>query len=1149
MYSTFRIALVTCLLVWPTVRGLPQDLERQLLSESPRELVAVAREAGDARRGAIVFFQHGLACARCHANDDPAWNLGPDLAHWEKPVSDEYLVEAVLRPSKEIRRGYETVSLTLVDGRRLTGLVADEGKDVLALLDPSRPGQRWTIPQREIEERSTAAASLMPTGQVNQLASRQQFLDLLRYLFEIRDGGPARARDLRPDASLLVAAPLPEYEQRLDHARLIRGWNAASLKRGEAIYERVCANCHGTHDRPGSLPTSLRFAEGRFKNGSDPFAMYQTLTRGFGFMVPQAWMVPRQKYDVIHYIREAYLKPRNPSQYVAIDLSYLDRLPKGDTFGPEPSQIEPWVAMDYGPSLHNTYEIPSGEGKPNFAYKGIAMRLDAGPGGVSRGGHWMLWDHDTFRLAAAWSGTGFIDWNGIHFNGRHQVHPQLVGELLIANPARPGWANPETGAFDDPRLRGRDGRHYGPLPRSWARFLGTYHFGQRTVVSYTIGGTPVLETPDWVTATSPLITPDSNQPASPVPVERPPSSRAPPPMPQLFVRSFSIGALPRPLTLLVATLPGGTLAPRPDPEIATDIPPDVEFGTIAAEPELRGQAGPRLVAGLRPRPTGVRWRRDGTGALLLDLPAGDAPLSFSLWLARSDSESARGAAVKLADASLRPVDWKQVTSGGPARWSQVVTTEIIQAATDGPFAIDVLTPPTNNPWLAQTRLTGLDFFDDGDTAAVCTWDGDVWRVSGLLGQQSAPREGTAAASPRQLHWRRIASGLFQPLGIKVQGGLIHVTCRDQLVILRDLNGDGETDFYECFNHDHQVTEHFHEFAMGLQVDAKGNWYYAKSARHALPAVVPHHGTLLRVSPDGSQTEILARGFRAANGVCLNPDGSFIVTDQEGHWNPKNRINWVTVDPSGPPRFYGNMFGYHDVTDSADEAMEPPLCWITNAFDRSPAELLWIPPDRWGPLAGSLLNFSYGYGKIYIVPHERVPPQADDAPRWREARQGGLCALPIPNFPTGIMRGRFHSADGQLYVCGMFAWAGSATAPGGFYRLRYTGKPVHLPLGLQATRAGIRIMLSDEVDPDSVKPAAFAVKIWSLKRTAEYGSKHYDERSLAVRSAVLDSDQRTIVLSLPDLEPTWCMEVAIALRTADGAPLERVIHNTIHRLGE
>jgi hypothetical protein len=382
-----------------------------------------------------------------------------------------------------------------------------------------------------------------------------------------------------------------------------------------------------------------------------------------------------------------------------------------------------------------------------------------------------------------------------------------------------------------------------------------------------------------------------------------------------------------------------------------------------------------------------------------------------------------------------------------------------------------------------------------------------------------------------LEWQRIASGLFQPLGVKIVGGEIFITCRDQLAILRDLNGDGETDFYECFNNDHQVTDHFHEFAMGLQTDDEGNFYYAKSARHALTALVPHHGTLLRVPPDGSRTDIVATGFRAANGVCLNPDGTFIVTDQEGHWNPKNRINYVSEGG-----FYGNMFGYHDVTDSSDEAMEQPLCWITNAFDRSPAELLWADSPKWGPLDGSLLNLSYGYGQIFVVPHEDVGGQT----------QGGMCALPIPRLPTGLVRGRFHPFDGQLYTCGMFAWAGSQTQPGGFYRIRATGKPAHLPIGLHATSDGMTIEFSDPLDPESAaEPDNYAVKVWSLVRAARYGSDHHDEHELEITSARLSTDGRTVQLSIPEISPTWCMEIRCSLRAADGQRVNRVIHNTVH----
>ncbi len=99
------------------------------------------------------------------------------------------------------------------------------------------------------------------------------------------------------------------------------------------------------------------------------------------------------------------------------------------------------------------------------------------------------------------------------------------------------------------------------------------------------------------------------------------------------------------------------------------------------------------------------------------------------------------------------------------------------------------------------------------------------------------------------------------------------------------------------------------------------------------------------------------GFRAANGVCLNPDGSFIVTDQEGHWNPKNRINWVREGG-----FYGNMFGYHDVTDSRDEAMEQPLCLDHQCLRSFSCRTLVADHPKWGPLYGQLLNLSYGYGR-------------------------------------------------------------------------------------------------------------------------------------------------------------------------------------------
>lgn len=1037
-------AFLALALAAPAPAADPPPLHQQLAREPAADLAKAARERGDPGRGAALFFQPALTCARCH-DAETGTQLGPDLAAAGKDVTAEYLVESVLFPSKAVKKGYETVTVTTADDRTVTGLVAAETADTLTLLDPAANGKRVVVSKGDVARRAAGTQSLMPDGLANLLSDRQQFLDLVRYLIEVAEQGPARARELRPAQTALVT---PEYEKDLDHAGLIRGLDDKAFRRGEAIYTRVCANCHGTKDQPGSLPTSPRFAAHAFKNGGDPYSLYQTLTRGYGLMAPQTWMVPRQKYDVVHYLREAYLRPHNPGQYARADDGYLARLPAGKAgaFGPAPSNVEPWVAMDYGPSLTNTYEVGGATppGAPNFAYKGLAVRLDSGPGGVSRGKRWAVFDLDTMRLAAAWTGDGFIDWKGIHFNGQHQIHPKIAGDVKVANPVGPGWADPATGSFADPRFKGRDGRPYGPLPPSWAKFRGSYAFGDQTVLSYTVGDAAVLEA---------------------LGAEG-----------EVFTRTLEVGKSSRDLLLRLA-------AKRVGLAVAGGA------GTVLEEKD---------------------------GFSVLRIPAAATPTQLKVLMAETWP-----AAQATAKATAPPRPLKPLTEGGPRRWPEVLKTTVATGQDDGPFAADTFGLPERNPWNAQMRLTGFDFLPDGKRMAVCTWDGDVWLVSGLDDPSGS------------LTWQRIASGLFQPLGLKVRDGQVFVCCRDQIVRLHDLNGDGETDFYECFNADHQVTEHFHEFAMGLQTDAAGNFYYAKSGRHALPALVPHHGTLLKVSRDGATTEILATGFRAANGVCLNPDGTFFVTDQEGFWTPKNRINLVTKGG-----FYGNLWGYTDVTDPSDAAMKQPLCWVTNDFDRSPAELVWVTSDKWGPLKGSLLNTSYGTGKLYVVPHETVNGQA----------QGGMCALPLPAFPTGVMRPRFHPTDGQLYVCGMFAWAGNQTRAGGFYRVRHTGKPAGLPVGLRARAGGVEVTFTDPLDPAAAADVKnYDVKAWGLRRSQNYGSKHVDERPLAVTRATLAADGKTARLEITGLAPTRGMEVRYRLKGADGRPVTGVIHNTIHAL--
>lgn len=869
---------------------------------------------------------------------------------------------------------------------------------------------------------------------------------------------------------ILSESELPDYERDLDHKGLLGALgdrHDESIRTGEHIYNNICFNCHGNQEQVGSIPSAFKFWADTFKVGKDPFSIYQTLTRGYGSMPPQVNLTPVEKYDIINYLRETFLHKENPGQYFEIDSAYLASLPMGINTGPVPKEFKPWAEMDYGNFLINTYELVGMNAPPrerssgpsplpdenlitaNYAYKGIAVRLDKGDGGVAAGNAWMMFDHDLMRVAGAWTGEGFIDWEAILFNEKHNISPRTVGDLHFENPVAPAWANPKTGTFDDPRFMARDKRKFGPLPREWAHYKGLYQYRNRVIISYTVGNAKVLETFGLETV--------EDQP--------------------VFTRTFNISPSDKALRMRIA--PSGT--------------------SIA----ILGEGA-------------ILKNQDGFTVMEL-VPS--QSLKIKVLVAKPGTKGLQ----QYVKTSSAPEDLNPFIKGGPARYPKKLTTEIQKGEQQGPFQVDIMNPPFDSPWKNQFRLSGLDFFKDPNKGVICSTDGDVWLVEGFTKNSG------------KLTWQRIASGMFQPLGIKVIKEEIFVTCRDQIVRLHDFNGDRETDFYESFNNDHQVTDHFHEFAMGLQADKEGNLYYAKSARHAREALVPQHGTLIKVSKDGLKTEIIATGFRAANGVCLNPDGTFIVTDQEGHWNPMNRINWV--EKGG---FYGNMFGYNPPADSTEKGMELPLVWVERERDQSSSELLWVNSKKWGALNGKLLNFSYGYGKVFVVPHEKIGEQV----------QGGIFELPIPRFSTGVMRGRFNPGDEQLYLCGLSAWGSTQPQLGGLYRIRKVDQPMHIPIGLKATTQGIALNFTDELDAGiAAQISNYTVKTWDLLRSRKYGSQHYNEQILEVTKAVLGKDKKSILLTIPQIKPTWVMEIQYQIKDDRGKIIEGLVQNTIHQLGE
>lgn len=866
---------------------------------------------------------------------------------------------------------------------------------------------------------------------------------------------------------VLTEVDLTDLEQNIDHAGIIASADRESYKRGERIYSSNCINCHGNQEIEGSIPLSTKFWEQDLKRGNDAYSMYRTITMGSGSMPPQPVLTPQEKYDVIAYIRHEFIQKNKNVELIASTPGYLTNLPLGTSRGPETKPYQPWADMDYGNFFINTYELVDEETGPeryhspgpspypdenylknNFAYKGIAVRLDEGEGGVSKGKAWMIFDHDLMRVAGGWTGDGFIDWNGILLNDKHETYPRTIGKLHFETPVGPGWANPKTGSFEDSRFRARDGRAFGPLPKNWSNYKGLYHHGDKIVISYSVGNSNILEK----------------------------LGREKSGIQTAFTRTLNIS-------------PSSTLLKMRVAPVSNKVRIVGEGASLSKE----------------------------EGFVMMTVQKSKAA-KVKLFITDDSFSDLDGFTAN----SALPEDLNLYTKGGgTAHYPEKIKSVITLGSEDGVFAVDQLTPPFDNPWACRMKLSGIDFLIDSNKAVACATDGDIWLITGLTDGSN------------ELTWQRIGSGLFQPLGIKVINDKIYVICRDQLVLLRDYNRDNETDFYESFNHDHQVTDHFHEFAMGLQADKDGNLYYAKSGRHAREALIPQHGTLLKVSKDGSKTDIIATGFRAANGVCINPDGSFLVTDQQGFWNPMNRINWV----DGNGKFYGNMWGYNPPKDSTRVAMEQPMVWVDMKFDRSPSELLWVNSPKWGALDGKLLSFSYGFGKIQLVLNEKVNGQM----------QGGVIDLPGIKFLTGVMRGRFNPGDNQLYACGMSAWGtNQMLRGGGLYRIRYTGKPLTVPTSLSTSTSGVTLSFASTLDLKKAGDAKnYEINTWDLVRSRSYGSDRYNEQNLNISKVEVNGN--TVKLYLKNAKPVDVMTISYNLLDSDGNTMQGTVQNTIHLL--
>lgn len=412
----------------------------------------------------------------------------------------------------------------------------------------------------------------------------------------------------------------------------------------------------------------------------------------------------------------------------------------------------------------------------------------------------------------------------------------------------------------------------------------------------------------------------------------------------------------------------------------------------------------------------------------------------------------------------------------------------------------------------EPMVAGLDWTDDDRLAVLTT--GSVspggWVENPEPGEVFLLDNVTGETSKDQVTYEKVATDLFNPLGIAVIGDSIYVSERDKLTELTDPDGDG---FYD----DHSTLAewpfggNFHEFAFGLLHD--DDYFYVNlsvainnGGATTDPQPAPNRGTAIRVDRETGEIEYVAGGLRTPNGMVKGPDGELFVMDNQGAWLPSSKL--VHIEQGKFFNHFTNPAGPFD-----DTPVSAPALWVPqNEIGNSPSAPVQLEE---GPYAGQLVFGDVTYGGLQRGFLEKV-----------EGEYQGAVFRHSAGLEAGVNR-TVVGPDGALYVGGI-GEGGNWSEPGklryGLQKLTPNGEDAFDMTEMRVTRKGFEVEYTQPLSTETVAKiaedpnAAFRMDHWRYVPTRNYGGPKVDERPLFVAGAKVSRDRTKVTLTVDGLEP-------------------------------
>lgn len=200
-------------------------------------------------------------------------------------------------------------------------------------------------------------------------------------------------------------------------------------------------------------------------------------------------------------------------------------------------------------------------------------------------------------------------------------------------------------------------------------------------------------------------------------------------------------------------------------------------------------------------------------------------------------------------------------------------------------------------------------------------------------------------------------GLHSPAGFAHREDTLFVGTRSEISAFLDSNQDGKADTSWTFFNKIPVSEHPYEWTSSLNFGPDGWLYFVLTTDSWNPGASPDpeglRGSVLKVSPDGKQYEVVAMGVRSIHGMNFNSDGALFFADNKGGGNPTEELNLLQAG-----KFYGhNAKKFEGKYDT----VTPPVFSLENEIAPSGIEFNQLGND-FGGTGGNLFVAFYGPGE-------------------------------------------------------------------------------------------------------------------------------------------------------------------------------------------